>query len=139
MASTVREIMTPNPVALNKDATVQDAAKEMKSREIGDIIVKDNGKICGIVTDRDLVVRAMAEPRDPRGMKLADVCTPQVVSIGPDAPIDEAVNLMRQHAIRRLPVVANGAILGVVSLGDLAVERDQKSALGQISKAPANN
>jgi CBS domain-containing protein len=139
MANTIREIMTPNPVALSKDATVQDAAREMKSKDIGHVIVKDNGKICGIVTDRDLVVRAMTEPKDPRTMKLADVCTRQVVSVGPDAPIDEAVQLMRQHAIRRLTVVANGTIVGVVSLGDLAVERDQKSALGEISKAPANN
>ena len=139
MANTVRDIMTPNPVSLSKDATVVDAAKAMKANQIGDVIVKDNGTICGIVTDRDLVVRSIAAGEDPKTRKLVDICTGKVVSIRPDAPIDEAVQLMKQHAVRRLPVMDNGKIVGMVSLGDLAVERDQRSALGEISKAPSNN
>ena len=139
MANMIREIMTTNPVTLSKDATVLEAAREMKANGIGDIIVKDDGRICGIVTDRDLVIRAMAEGVDPKTKRLGDVCTEQLVSIEPDAPIEEAVRLMREHAIRRLPVLEKGNVVGVVTLGDLAVERDEKSALGQISQAPDNN
>jgi CBS domain-containing protein len=138
MASTVRDIMTPNPVALSRDATVVEAAKEMKMNDIGDVIVQEDGKICGIVTDRDIVVRALADGGDVEHKTLGDICTDQIVSVSPEDPIDEAVKLMREHAIRRLPVCEGKNIVGIVSLGDLAIEKDKKSALGEISRAPAN-
>jgi CBS domain-containing protein len=111
----------------------------MKTKGIGDVLVRDNGKICGIVTDRDLVVRALAEGVDPQKKRLGEMCTEQVVSVAPNDDVEMAVKLMRKHAIRRLPVLDNGKLVGIVSLGDLAAERDEKSALGQISKAPDNN
>lgn len=138
MASTVREIMTPNPIALSRDATLVEAAKEMKMNDIGDVIVQDDGKIIGIVTDRDIVVRALAEGANPDQKRLGEICSGNIVSVAPNDPLDEAVKLMRDHAIRRLPVVENDKVVGILSLGDLAIERDQKSALGEISRAPAN-
>jgi CBS domain-containing protein len=137
MASTVREIMIPNPVCLSSDATIVDAAREMKMNDIGDVIVKDDTKICGIVTDRDIVVRAVAEG-SLEDKTLGEICSGQLVSVSPSQPIDEAIKLMREHAVRRLPVVENDRVIGIVSLGDLAIERDQKSCLGEISRAPAN-
>jgi CBS domain-containing protein len=136
MASTVREIMTPNPISLSKEASVVDAAKEMKMNDIGDVIVQDDGKICGIVTDRDIVVRAVAEGHAEK--KLGEICSGQLVSLKPDDKIEDAVKLMREHAVRRLPVVENDKCVGIVSLGDLAIEKDSRSALGEISRAPAN-
>ena len=137
MASTVREIMTPNPIALSRDASILDAAKEMKMNDIGDVIVQDEGKICGIVTDRDIVVRALAEGSIEQ-KRVGDICSDRLVCIGPDDPVEDAVELMREHAIRRLPVVENGKAIGIVSLGDVAIEKDKKSCLGEISRAPAN-
>ena|SRR5688572_7933578 len=137
MASTVREIMTPNPICLSSDASIVDAAREMKMNDIGDVIVMDDGKIRGIVTDRDIVVRAVAEG-DPSGKKLSEICSDQLICVKATDPIDNAVKLMREHAVRRLPVVENDKPIGIVSLGDLAIERDQRSCLGEISRAPAN-
>ena len=136
MASKVREIMTPNPIALSRDSTVVEAAKEMKMNDIGDVIVLDDGKICGIVTDRDIVVRALAE--GDFDLKLGDICSEHLISVGPNDGIEDAVELMREHAIRRLPVVEGNSVVGIVSLGDVAIERDKKSCLGEISRAPAN-
>jgi len=138
MASTVRDIMTPNPIALPRDATVVEAAKEMKMNDIGDVIVQEEGKICGIVTDRDIVVRALAEGGNVETKKLGEICSDQLVSCGPNDSIEDAVRLMREHAIRRLPVCEGSKVVGIVSLGDLAIEKDKKSALGEISRAPAN-
>jgi CBS domain-containing protein len=136
MVSTVREVMTPNPICLPRDATVVEAAREMKMNDIGDVIVQDDGKICGIVTDRDIAVRAVAEGDIQR--KLGDICSDQLISVGPNDSIEHAVEQMREHAIRRLPVVEGNKAIGIVSLGDLAIERDKSSALGEISRAPAN-
>jgi CBS domain-containing protein len=110
----------------------------MRDAEIGDVIVIENNQVCGIVTDRDIVVRILAETRDPATTTLADICSHSIVTVTPTESVEEAVRLMRTHAIRRLPVVDGGQAVGIVSLGDLAVERDPGSALGEISGAPPN-
>jgi len=89
-----------------------------------------------MVTDRDLVVRSLAEARDPATTTLADICSHPILSVSPTDSVEHAVRLMRTHAIRRVPVVDRGQAVGIVSLGDLAVERDPHSALGEISAAP---
>jgi CBS domain-containing protein len=140
MAQTIREVMTPNPLALQATTTVLDAARTMREADIGDVLVLDDSAgVCGIVTDRDLVVRAVAEGLDPASVPLADVCSRDVTTVDIDASVQETVDLMRTHAVRRVPVIDAGAPVGIVSLGDLAIAQDPHSALSDISEAPPNN
>lgn len=135
---TIREVMTPNPIALEASATVAEAARCMRDHDVGDVLVRKDGKLCGIVTDRDLVVRCLAaEDADP-AVPLEDVCSREVFTLTPDAEIDQAMELMREHAVRRVPVVEGEEPVGIVSLGDLAIARDRRSCLGEISAAPPN-
>ncbi|GIH08559.1 oxidoreductase [Rhizocola hellebori] len=136
---TVREIMTPNPVCLPSSATVVEAAEQMRANNIGDVLVVDGMALTGIVTDRDLVVRAIAPGLDPRITNLAEVASPGWVAVGPDDSVDKAVTLMRDNALRRLPVTnERQEVMGVVTLGDLAMDQDPHSALSEISEAPPN-
>jgi len=137
MASTVAEVMTRELVTIEADAPVVEAARRMRQSNVGDVIVLDTGKMCGIVTDRDLVVRALALEKNP-ATPVREVCSGEVAKVTPDMKIDQAVQLMRAKAIRRLPVVEGDRPVGVLSLGDLAMERDERSALADISAAPAN-
>jgi CBS domain-containing protein len=130
--------MTKNPVTLPGTSSVLEAARAMRDANIGDVIVIENNQVCGIVTDRDIVIRAVAETRDPHAVTLGDICSHSLTTIAPTESVDQAVRLMRDKAIRRLPVVEAGKPVGIVSLGDLAVERDPESALGDISAAPPN-
>ena len=111
----------------------------MYDANVGAVIVSDDGKIAGIVTDRDITVRVVAQGRDPSATSLAQICSSNVATLSPDDDIDRAVQVMRDHAIRRVPVVdSQNVTVGILSLGDLALERDPRSALGQISAAPPN-
>ncbi|MGI9121025.1 MAG: CBS domain-containing protein [Acidimicrobiales bacterium] len=130
--------MTADPVALESTASVIDAARQMKDRDIGDVIVVEDGRICGVVTDRDLVVRALAELRDPTATKLGEVCSRELATVSPEDDLKSAGDLMRDKAVRRMPVVEGDRPVGIVSMGDLAVERDPDSALGSISAASPN-
>jgi CBS domain-containing protein len=134
----IREVMTPEPVTLPADSPLNEAARQMKAHDIGDVIVLEDSTVCGVVTDRDIVVRALAEDRDPSTTQLADICSREVVTLTPTDWVEDAIRLMREHAIRRLPIVEAGKPVGIVSIGDLAVERDSDSALADISVAPPN-
>jgi CBS domain-containing protein len=138
MPQRIHDVMTPNPVSLPGTASVHEAARAMRDQAIGDVIVIENNQVCGIVTDRDIVVRTVAEAQNPATTTLAAICSHSLLTVTPTDSVEEAVRLMRTHAIRRLPVVEGGKAVGVVSLGDLAVERDPDSALGEISEAPPN-
>ena len=138
MPQRLHDVMTPNPVALPGSASVHEAARTMRDQDIGDVIVVENHQVCGIVTDRDIVVRTVAEARDPAATTLADICSHALTTVAPTDSVEQAVQLMREKAIRRLPVVEDGRPVGIVSLGDLAMERDPDSALGEISAAPPN-
>jgi CBS domain-containing protein len=139
MPNKVRDVMTKNPIALEADQPVTVAARRMREAEVGDVLVTRDGDLCGIVTDRDIVVRCVASGGDPETTALGRICSEAVATLRPDDDADRAVALMKQHAVRRIPVVDDGRLVGIVSLGDLAVERDRSSALGSISAAPANN
>jgi CBS domain-containing protein len=139
MAGTVRDVMTANPRSLPSTATASEAATAMRDIAAGAILVTDGDRMCGIVTDRDLVVRILAEQRDPATTPLGEICSRDVSSVSPDTPIDEAVAELRGHSVRRLPVVEEGRPVGIVSLGDLAIEKDPRSALGEISAAAPKN
>lgn len=138
MARLIRDVMTAQPKCLDGTATLADAARAMRGADIGDVLVQEDGKTVGIVTDRDIVVRAIAAGRNPNETTLKDVCTGHLTCVGPDDTVDDAMRLMKQHAIRRVPVLEDGIAVGIVSLGDLAVERDERSVLGQVSAAPPN-
>jgi CBS domain-containing protein len=135
MARTVEEIMTTNPRTVNVDDTVLQAAQVMRDNDIGDVIVVEDGQVTGIVTDRDIAVRAAAEGRDLGSTTVGEIATTGVQAIEPDASVDDALRTMREHDIRRLPVAKNGRPVGIVSLGDLAVEREPDSTLADISAA----
>ena len=137
MAQLVRDIMTPDPVTLPADASARQAAQAMRDQDIGDVLVLDGGELHGIVTDRDLVVRGLAERDDLSGVSLREVCTRQPISARPDDDADSAIAQMRHNAVRRIPVIDNGRPVGVLSLGDAAIEKDPDSALANISAAPA--
>jgi CBS domain-containing protein len=138
MSKTVKDVMTRAPVTLGSDATVVDAARKMRDEDIGPIVLVDGNQITGIVTDRDIVIRVVAEGMDPATTLLGAVASEELTTLEPSSPIAAAVSLMKQKAIRRLPVVEDGRPIGIVSLGDLAMDRDPESALGDISQAPPN-
>ncbi|HEX5895631.1 MAG TPA: CBS domain-containing protein [Thermoleophilaceae bacterium] len=135
MARTVEEIMTTNPRTVKVDDSVRDAARVMNDNDIGDAVVVEDGQVTGIVTDRDIAVRAVAEGRDAESTTVGEIATTGVQAIEPEASVDDALLMMREHDIRRLPVVKNGRPVGIVSLGDLAVEREPDSTLADISAA----
>jgi CBS domain-containing protein len=136
MAQLVRDVMTPDPVALPADTPVQHAARVMRERDIGDVLVVDGEALHGIVTDRDLVVRGLAERDDLSGYTVRDLCTEHPVTAAPDEDAHTAVARMRENAVRRIPVIEGGRPVGVLSLGDAAIEGDPNSALANISAAP---
>jgi CBS domain-containing protein len=141
--TTARDIMTPKAIFVTSDATVADAAKKMAKEDIGAIPVCDGGKLRGIVTDRDLVVRVLCEGLDPASTTVADVCEmTEVVTIGADDPAEDAIRTMKDHAVRRLPVIDGTELVGMVSQADIArALPDAKvgDLVGAISQAPANN
>jgi CBS domain-containing protein len=128
--------MTKSVQTLQTNATVAEAARVMRDGHIGDIVVT-NGKVpIGIVTDRDVVVRVVAEGKSPEATVVGDICTPEILALEPSASVGDAVRLMTEQKIRRVPVVKNGEAIGILSLGDLARAEDPTSALGTISAAP---
>jgi signal-transduction protein with cAMP-binding, CBS, and nucleotidyltransferase domain len=135
----VGEIMTKNLSTLESSSTIAEAAREMRDNDTGAIIVTDGGETRGLVTDRDIVVRAVADHRSPDEATVGQICSTDLVSLEPSSTIGDAVSAMREANVRRLPVVEDGRPVGVVSLGDLAMARDEKSALAEISSARPNN
>jgi CBS domain-containing protein len=127
--------MTPGVVAVRPDASLVEAAQLMRAQDVGDVLVTVDEQLIGVLTDRDITLRAVADGVDPLTVSAQAVCTPNPVVIGPDDAVSTAVALMRDHAIRRLPVLADGHPVGMVSLGDLAVAQDPDSALADISRA----
>jgi CBS domain-containing protein len=139
MSQLIREVMTPNPVTLSATESAAKAAAAMKEADTGAIVVADDGAIRGILTDRDIVVRAVAEGRDPAGVEIGDICSADVTTLSPDQPVEQAILTMREQSIRRVPVTQDRTVVGIVSIGDLAIERDENSALAEISAAPGND
>ncbi|GAA2392631.1 CBS domain-containing protein [Streptomyces glaucosporus] len=137
MAQKIREIMTADPATASPQTTLAEVARLMRDRDIGDVLVVDGDELRGMVTDRDLVVRALAE-NSGGDIPVREVCSETLVTTAPDDDVSHAVRLMREHSVRRLPVVDHGHPVGVVSIGDLAVERDPGSALADISADDPN-
>jgi CBS domain-containing protein len=139
MAQTINEVMTHDPRTVPTDAPLTDVAKEMDQADTGAIIVAEDGRFKGIVTDRDIVVRAIAAGKDPKSTTAGEIATMGAQTLTPDASVEDAIQLMRDSAIRRIPVVQDDKAIGIVSLGDLAVEGSGEKALDDISSASPNN
>jgi CBS domain-containing protein len=139
MARFVREIMTSDPRTLERGAALTEAARIMKEDDVGAVIVTDGDSVFGLITDRDIVVRALAEGKSAEDTKVGDVASTDITALEPDDSIDDAIRQMRSQHIRRIPVVEDGKAKGILSIGDLALERDQESALAEISAAAGNN
>jgi CBS domain-containing protein len=138
-AQTIEEVMTPDPVTISSASSIAEAARLMREADTGAMIVLDeNQEVDGILTDRDIAIRAVAEDRDPSQTRVGEIASEDLTTLEPGASVGEAVRLMREKAIRRLPVVEGGRPVGIVSIGDLAEELDPRSALADISRAPAN-
>ncbi|WP_411576477.1 CBS domain-containing protein [Streptomyces mutabilis] len=138
MTQYVRDIMTGHPVTVEPQTSVTAVARIMRDRDLGAVLVTDGDELRGLVTDRDLVIRSVAEGGDPERTTVVGACSDDLVTVRSDDELDHAVELMRDHAVRRVPVVDDGRPVGIVSLGDLAMERDPESALGDISVARPN-
>ncbi|GAA5072324.1 CBS domain-containing protein [Streptomyces similanensis] len=127
-AELVRDVMTPGVVAVRPDASLVEAARLMRAQDIGGVVVADGQEVVGVLTDRDIAVRAVAEGLDPQTVSARSVCTPDPLVVGPHDPLGAAAALMREHAVRRLPVVEDGLPVGMVSLSDLADAWEADSA-----------
>ena len=132
MDAKVRDVMTSGPIGVDYDQSVGEAARAMRDWGVGAVLVVSNGSLYGLVTDRDLVVRAVAEGRgadEPVG----PLSSGNLIGVDADADVHEAMRLMRQHAVRRLPVLEGGQVAGIVSLGDLAMQDEPDLAFAQLS------
>ena len=137
--STLKEIMTRQVDVISPDATAEDASTRMKDLNVGAIPVCDGDGLIGMLTDRDLVVRVMAQRRDPKAVRVGEAMTPEVSYCFEDDDVEKAAHLMSQKQIRRLPILSKAKkLVGIVSLGDLAVHgTDSKRSgdvLGQVSQ-----
>jgi CBS domain-containing protein len=139
MARTVADVMTKDPKALDEGAPVVAAAKLMRDADIGAVIVTSGDEVRGILTDRDIVVRAVADDRELSEVTVGELCTASPTTVSPDQTVDDALRTMEQQNVRRLPVVDGGRAVGFVSLGDLSEVADTGEAMRDIAEAPANN
>ena len=137
--TTVGEFMTTRLVTMDGNDTLIAAAQEMRDSAIGDVVVTDGDSVVGIVTDRDIAVRGVAENMDPGSTRLNQITTRDVITVSQYDDAVSAADLMRTYAVRRLPVVQDGRLVGLVSMGDLAVEREPQSVLADISADDPNN
>ena len=124
----IRDIMTPNPRTVSPDDSIESAARIMRDEDTGAVPVVQDGRPVGMLTDRDIVIRVVAE--GGRAQSVREVVTGRVISVSPDATTREATDLMSEHQIRRLPVVENERLVGIVSLGDLAVKEAKDRRVG---------
>jgi CBS domain-containing protein len=132
MTRKVRDIMSAAPVSMAATQSVSVAAKAMKERGVGTVLVVSGERLEGLVTDRDITIRVLAENRDPATTRLGDICTGELAVLRPDDDVRHADRLVRERAVRRLLVIADGVPVGVVSIGDLALDRDERSAPAEI-------
>jgi signal-transduction protein with cAMP-binding, CBS, and nucleotidyltransferase domain len=133
----VRDLMTPGPIGVDYYQSIGDAARTMRDWGVGAVLVVHEQSLRGLVTDRDLVVRAVAESKGP-DEPVGPLSSGDLVGVNADDDAVVAVGLMREHAVRRLPVIDDGQVAGVVSLGDLALEEDPASELAEVSQARPN-
>ena len=140
MGTKVHEVMTDRPRAVTPETTVSEAAQLMKSDDIGSLPIIDGEQLTGMVTDRDIVIRAIAEGKDPRGMPVREIASLELVTVHADEELSSALQLMASQQVRRLPVVDDdGRLVGILAQADVAVEAKEKDVgemVEEISKSP---
>ena len=128
----IKDIMTRSVVSIEPGESVEVAARTMTHYNIGALPVCANGKLCGMLTDRDIVTRCLAANRQPSNTQVGQIMTEQVTSVRPDMEIGAAAHLMGRLQIRRLPVAQDGKLCGMVSLGDMAVREETTLDAGDV-------
>jgi CBS domain-containing protein len=140
VGTNVRDVMTARPLGAAPDTPLNQVAELMDAEDVGAIPVIDGDQLVGMITDRDIIVRAIAKGKDPRGMSSGEISSGDLVTVGPDLDLSDALLLMAQHQVRRLPVVDDeNRLIGIVSQADVALEVKDKSVgemLAEISKPP---
>lgn len=135
----IKDIMTQSVVSIDPNESVEVAARTMTRHNIGALPVCTNGKLCGMLTDRDIVTRCLAANRQPASTQVRQVMTEQVTAVRPDMETGVAAHLMGRLQIRRLPVVENGRLCGMVSLGDMAVREETTLDAGDVLADVSSN
>jgi CBS domain-containing protein len=125
MAESVRDAMTVDPRSIGRSVSVVEAALLMRQEDIGSLPITDNEKLVGMITDRDITTRVVAAAADPKMTSVADVYSRDLVSVEPDDDLEAALGLMARHQVRRLPVVENGRLVGIVAQADIALREDE--------------
>jgi CBS domain-containing protein len=136
--TTVREVMTRDPITMDVNTVIAAVARQMRDASISDVIVTDGDRVRGIVTERDVIVRAVAEGADPGATTAAEVLTGDLVTVAPDDDIKAAEGLMRVHAIKHLPVFDGDRLVGILALSDIAVEEQPESLFAQLAVEDPN-
>jgi len=135
---TIRDVMTSNPTTVEPSTPVLEAAKVMKQQDVGPVPVTDGDRLVGVVTDRDIVLRVVADGKDPQSTTVGEIASSDLVTVDPQQNLDEALRLMAQHQVRRLPVVEeDGKLVGILAQADIALEgADQRTGevVEQISR-----
>jgi CBS domain-containing protein len=134
MAKSVRDAMTEAPRSIGASASVVEAALLMREEDVGSLPITDEEKLVGMITDRDITTRVVAAAADPKMTSVADVLSQDLVSVQPDNDLEEALGLMARHQVRRLPVVENGRLVGIVAQADVAL-RENKTKTGELVEA----
>ena len=138
-APSVGELMTPDPVTTTSKTSVAHAARLMRDHDVGHVVIVDgDGQPSGVLTDRDIVIRVVADGQSTEETTVSAAASGEVSSVEPSISANDAAQVMRDQAIRRLPVVDRGDVVGVVSIGDLAVHLDPESALADVSASSPN-
>jgi CBS domain-containing protein len=120
MGTSIKEVMTRDVRACEPNATVADAAKVMAQEDVGPVPIVEDGRLVGIVTDRDIVVRVVAEGRDPNATTVREIASTELVTVSPDDALDDALNRLAERQVRRLPVVEGDRLVGIVAQADIA-------------------
>jgi CBS domain-containing protein len=126
MAKSVRDAMTEDPRSIGTSTSVVEAARLMREAHIGSLPVTDGDQLVGMITDRDITTRVVAEAADAETTSVGDVCSREVIAVEADKDHEEAVELMARHQVRRLPVVENGRLMGIVAQADIARTESEK-------------
>jgi CBS domain-containing protein len=127
MAKSVRNTMTENPRSIGASASVVEAARLMREEHIGSLPITDDEQLVGMITDRDITMRVVAEAADPEMTSVGDVYSRDLITVEPDEDLEDALQLMARHQVRRLPVVENGVLVGIVAQADIALSESEKT------------